>query len=82
MIHTVSPMLDPELKRRVQDGAYKVDAGRVAEAMLMRGGVEGAAAERAALRPKVRSAVLVARQRDRQPVESEQGDALPGRDAS
>ena len=80
MTHTPGSVFDSELKRRVRAGAYKVDAGRVADAIMRRGGVDALAVERNTLTPPASSAVLVAPELDGRPVGSEQRDALPGVD--
>jgi hypothetical protein len=80
MTHTSRSVLDPDLKRRVRAGAYKVDPARVAEAILLRGGVDAAGVARATLPPPEPSAVLVTRQGDGFAVRPEERDALPGVD--
>ena len=80
MIHTPGSVFDPELKRRVRAGAYKVDAGRVAEAIMRRGGVDAVGVECKTLTSPASSPVLVAPELDGRPVGSEQRDAIPSVD--
>jgi Anti-sigma-28 factor, FlgM len=80
MTHTLGSVSDSELKRRVRAGAYKVDAGQVAEAIMRRGGVDALDVERETLTPPASSAVLVAPELDGRAVRSEQRDALPSVD--
>lgn len=75
MPHTFPQMIDPELRRRVCDGRYVVDARGVAEAMLLRGLVPLWTAQPAA----PASGVLVADQLEG-PRRTVQHDARPGID--